>query len=100
MSEPQQEIQPWWRNRRFPLVPIWETRDADEYNTFHWSLNWLFISYWSLDAFAFEVSLSVSPGFIQGISVGVILPYTRLVFYLPVPLRCFEFLHRHPRGWR
>lgn len=74
----------WYNNLNFPLVPIWTTRPADEYNTFSWSFTWLFIKLWSLDSFQFELAFNFDPTH-WGVGVTAIVPYLRIVLCIPFP---------------
>lgn len=87
----------WYNNPNFPLIPIWWTRPADEYNTSSWSFSWLFIKLWSLDSFQFELAFNFDPTH-WGLGVTAIVPYIRIVVCIPFPLRVhmwwFKYLHR------
>lgn len=65
-----------WCNNACPLVPRFEYRAGDEYNSNNWSLHWLFFQCWTLEHFAFEVDAAISPH--DGIYVGLIVPYLRI----------------------
>lgn len=74
----------WYNHPNFPLIPIWDTRPEDEYNTSSWSFSWLFIKLWTLDSFEFEVAFNFDPTH-WGIGVTAIVPYLRIVLCIPFP---------------
>lgn len=78
------EDEKWWRHHRFPLAPLWSYRPAEGWNPSSWTFSWLFFRYWSLNQFSIEASFEIGW---NGVGIGVILPYTRLWFWIiPVPL--------------
>lgn len=89
----------WWNNEIFPLLPQWQIRKEDQYNTSNFSVNWLFFKIWTLDAFDFEISFVMTVHW--GIGVTAILPYLRLVACIPCPewlgVKIQQKLWRHPK---
>ncbi len=89
---------PWWQLPQFPLVPMWDYRPADKHNPSAWSFSWLFFRYWSLD----HIELKLDVGFdVTGMGgsafrIGAILPYTRLMFSVPLPIGWLYRFHRRP----
>ena len=83
----------WYRRQIFPLVPIIETREADEYNTYRFSFKWLFITIWSLDSFEFEITAVVDDHW--GIGFIGILPYIRWVFTIPCPVKLGMWMQKN-----
>jgi hypothetical protein len=83
-NEPKRELNWWehyplhklWCNDACPLVPRFEYRKGDEWNADNWSLHWLIFNIWTLEHFAFGLDAEVDP---QGIYVGAILPYLRVI---------------------
>ena len=49
----------WYNRNIFPLVPVITIKKADEHNTNGFTFRWLFFTFWSLDAFQFELSLTL-----------------------------------------
>lgn len=83
----------WYNNYTFPIVPQIETRPANEHNTRHFSFHWLFIKIWSLDAFQFEIAITVDNHW--GAGVTMLLPYLRLSFCIPFPMRFNIWVQRN-----
>jgi len=65
-----------WCNDACPLVPRFNYRKGDEFNSNGWSLHWLIFHLWSLDNFAIGAEVEFSPS--EGIWIGFILPYLRI----------------------
>lgn len=89
----------WYNSYQFPIIPVIQTRPANEHNTWSFSFEWLFIRIWSLDSFGFEIALTISEHW--GVGFTVILPYLRLIFAIPLPYKfgfwVQENLWRHPK---
>lgn len=100
------EQRTWYRWPPFPLAPMWEYRRGDKWNTNNWSFSWLFFRYWSLDhvEFKFDIGFDPAPGSLLGggsaFRIGFILPYTRLLFSVPLPIGFLWHLRRKPLGDR
>jgi hypothetical protein len=73
----------WYNHYRFPLIPVVETRKADKYNTKNISFTWMFLKFWVLDCFEFEIAFTLTSHW--GIGIAMILPYLRIVFAIPFP---------------
>lgn len=86
----------WYKKQIFPLVPIIETRESDEHNTYHFSFRWLFITIWTLDSFEFEFSVVIDNHW--GIGFVGILPYLRWVIAIPCPTELGMWMHK--KLWR
>jgi len=43
----------WWHHPSFPLIPMFEIVQKDEWNAKSWSFSWLWLRMWSLEHFAF-----------------------------------------------
>lgn len=86
----------WYRNFKFPLIPIVIFRKASEYDTGSFSVHWLFFQCWTLDSFEFELAIVASTHW--GLGIIGILPYLRLVFTIPCPDGLTVFLYKY--FWR
>jgi hypothetical protein len=90
----------WYNKHGFPLIPVLETRPADEWNTSRFTFSWLFFSCWSLDAPNFEIGLVCSTHW--GIGFIGILPYLRWTFTIPIGgkwiMKLEDKLWRRPKG--
>lgn len=75
----------WYRNEVFPLLPILSIKKSDYHNTSGFTFHWLFLKLWSLDAFTFELAFNISTHW--GIGITAIVPYLRIVFCIPCPMR-------------
>lgn len=84
MSEVEKREKYWWEhyplhqlwcNDACPLVPRYEYRVGDEYNSNSWSLHWLIFKFWTLDRFSFNVGVNLS---VDSITIGLIVPYLRI----------------------
>jgi len=73
----------WYNMNIFPLIPVVQSKKADEHNTTGFSFRWLFFTFWSLDCFAFELSFVFDTHW--GIGFIGILPYLRWVICIPCP---------------
>ena len=95
---PAMERRPWYRAHRFPLLPVIWTRQADRWNTFAWGLYWLNLRVWSLDSTSFLIEATIDD---EGVRVGLILPYLRIVVaLLPFPRSWHQRFWRKPAGCR
>lgn len=82
----------WYQWGRFPLVPIIDTKDADEWNTSGFSFSWLNLRLWSLDQFAFALEFHAED---IGLFFRLQLPYLNCyVWLLPLPEK---WLHKWSR---
>src|SRR5262245_60318271 len=96
------ERRTWYRWPPCPLVPMWEYRAGDKWNCDQWSFSWLLFRYWSLDhiELSFSAGFDVCPGSVLGggsaFRVGAILPYTRLLVSVPLPLGWLYRFQRQP----
>ena len=84
--------QKWYNKNIFPLVPVIEHRKPDENNTRHFSFRWLIFTFWSLDAFQFELSVNADTHW--GIGITFLLPYLRGVIAIPCPEKLGMFIHK------
>lgn len=66
-----------WCNDACPLVPRFEYRKGDEWNADNWSLHWLIFHFWTLEHFSFQLDAGFC--FSDGIYVGAVLPYFRII---------------------
>ena len=73
----------WYNKNLFPLIPVVETREADEHNTSSISFRWLIFTFWTLDSFQFEFSIVASLHW--GVGFVGMLPYLRWVVAIPCP---------------
>lgn len=91
---------PWWQLPQFPLVPMWDYRPGDKWNTDAWSFSWLCLRYWSLDhiELKFDVGFDVTTLGGSAFRFGAILPYTRIIISVPLPLGWLDRFRRRPRG--
>ncbi len=65
-----------WCNDACPLMPRFEYRPGDEWNSNGWHLHWLIFHLWTLENFTFGVDAEVSP---TEIYMGAIVPYLRII---------------------
>lgn len=95
-------VPPWWQLPQFPLVPMYEYRPADKWNCSQWSFSWLFFRYWSLDHVGLEMSAAFDVTSLGGSAfrLAFILPYTRIVLSVPLPLGWLDRFRRRPAGKR
>ena len=90
------EKDPWWRCHNFPLVPMFETKAADEYNTRNFTFSWLWFRAWSLDHLALEFAIELES---TGLNIKIILPYLRIVIrVIPLPWDIMYKLRRKSKG--
>ena len=82
----------WYNRNIFPLIPIITTKKADEHNTKGFTFRWLFFTFWSLDAFQFELSFNIDTHW--GIGFTFLLPYLRGVIAIPCPEKLGFFIDR------
>jgi hypothetical protein len=96
----QAERRAWYRWPAFPLVPMWDYRKGDKWNTDAWSFSWLFFRYWSLDHIELKIDIGFDVTMLGGSAfrIGAILPYTRLIFSIPLPLGWLDRFRRRPEG--
>ena len=88
--------EPWYRKHYFPILPMFERRDGNEWNCKSFSFSWLFFRVWSLEHFALEASIELES---TGLNVKFILPYLRVVVrVIPLPWDFFLKLQRKPKG--
>ena len=89
----------WYNKNVFPLVPVITVRESNEHNTSNFTFRWLFFTFWSLDAFQFELAFNISTHW--GIGITFLLPYLRGCIGIPCPERLGIFidrkLHRRPK---
>lgn len=82
----------WYQWARFPLVPIIDRADADEWNPASFAFSWLNFRLWSLNQFAFALEIHVED---IGAFIRLQLPYLNCYFWLlPFPER---WLHKWSR---
>lgn len=82
----------WYRWHKFPLVPIFDYKPEDEWNTSDFSFSWLNLRIWSMMSWdiGFEVNLS---------DCGLLL--TLRVPYLNIKLWLLIFPDKfHQKFWR
>jgi len=88
------EKNPWWQHPFFPLVPQIEWREGNEWNANNWSFCWLWFRVWSLEHFAFELSVEIEQ---TGINAKAIIGWLRVVVrVLPMPYGWLDWLQRNP----
>jgi len=75
--------QAWYKHHKFPLLPLFEHKEVDQWNTSSFFFRWLFIKVWSRDAFDFEIAFGV--GGHWGIGFTALIPYLRIVCCIPCP---------------
>lgn len=73
----------WYNKNIFPLVPVITLRKGDNHNTKNFTFRWLIFTFWSLDAFQFELSFNIDTHW--GIGFTFLLPYLRGVIAIPCP---------------
>lgn len=84
----------WYRRIRFPLIPVYDTRPADEWNASAFSFSWLNLRIWSLNSFAFAAEFHAEE---IGLFLRFQLPYLNIyVWLLPLPERFAHRLSRSP----
>jgi hypothetical protein len=83
----------WYNYHRFPLIPVFEARKANHYNTNGFTFEWLFIKAWTLDSCSFEIGVTCSGHW--GIGVLGLLPYLRWVVAVPIPLKLDFWIQKH-----
>jgi len=82
----------WYNKNIFPLIPVITIKKADQYNTRGFTFRWLVFTFWSLDAFQFELSFNIDTHW--GIGVTFLLPYLRGVIAIPCPMRLAIFISK------
>lgn len=83
----------WYNKNIFPLIPVITIKKADEHNTSGFNFRWLFFTFWSLDSFAFEMTIVIDNHW--GIGIIGILPYLRWVIAIPCPEKLAIFISKH-----
>lgn len=83
----------WYNKNIFPLVPIITLRKEDEHNTKNFTFRWLIFTFWSLDAFQFELSFNIDTRW--GIGFTFLLPYLRGVIAIPCPEKLSFWVDRN-----
>lgn len=83
----------WYNRNIFPLIPVVAFRKAGDHNTSNFTFRWLFFTFWSLDAFQFELSFNISTHW--GIGFTFLLPYLRGVIAIPCPERLGYWIDRN-----
>ena len=88
----------WYRHHRFPLLPLLDIQEGDEYNADHYSFSWLNLRVWSLEHFSFQFHAELDG---RGLYVQFVVPYVSVVvwlLYLPerVETWIYRHLHRKP----
>lgn len=87
------KVRKWYNNYTFPLIPVYEFKKGNKYNTNGFTFHWLFIKIWSLDAFQFELAIVVDTHW--GIGITALLPYLRIVFCIPCPVKLQILVQRN-----
>ncbi len=88
-----EEIKTRWYNRyNFPLIPVFERKLGDQYNTPGFRFRWLFLKIWSLDCFEFELAFVLS--YHWGIGLTAIIPYLRIVIHIPFSMNFQMWLQK------
>jgi hypothetical protein len=87
--------QKWYNKNIFSLIPLLEIKKANEHNTSGFSFRWLIFTFWSLDAFQFELSFNIDTHW--GIGITFLLPYLRGVIAIPCPEILGIFIDRKLR---
>lgn len=83
----------WYNKSIFPLVPVITVRKENEYNTSGFTFRWLFFTFWSLDAFQFELSFNIDTHW--GMGITFLLPYLRGVIAIPCPEKINIWINRN-----
>lgn len=89
---------PWLNWSRFPLVPQFRFRTANEWNTRSFNLYWLCFRLWSMDSVSvgFEVTLDD-----QQFQARLYLPYLIAGIFMPLfPQSWQQKLWRKPKGMK
>lgn len=93
-------VEKWYKKNIFPLLPIINTRPADDHNTKSFSFKWLFFHIWTRDSFDFELAIVADPCH-WGFGITMLLPYLRFVATIPVPesisIKIQKYLWRRPK---
>lgn len=97
-----QKLRKWYNNVTFPLLPVLTIRKANKHSTSVFGFNWLFFRIWTLDSFAFELTLVADTHW--GIGITAILPYLRIVVCIPFPeslaIKAQRYLWRCPQSMK
>jgi hypothetical protein len=83
----------WYNRNIFPLIPIITIKKVNEHNTSGFTFRWLFFTFWSLDAFQFELSFNIDSHW--GIGVTFLFPYLRGVIAIPCPEKLGIWIDRN-----
>jgi hypothetical protein len=72
----------WYKNHKFPLVPLFNYTRKEKHNTSGWDFEWLFLKLWTRNSFDFELAFVIDPTH-WGIGITALVPYLRIVFTIP-----------------
>ncbi len=75
----------WYNGYVFPLIPVLETRPANDYNTSWFCFQWMIFKIWSRDSVGIEFAFVLDSHW--GIGVTMLLPYLRVIICIPCPYR-------------
>jgi hypothetical protein len=79
-SVPKEEAKrTWYRWHRFPLLPIFDKQEGDEWNTPGFSFSWLNLRCWSMDSPDLGFNLAIES---IGAYIQLRLPYLNIYFWL------------------
>ena len=85
---------PWWQHPTFPLVPMFERQQGDEWNANNWNFSWLWFRIWSLEHFSVEVGAELES---TGLNILARLGWLRIVVrVIPLPYGWNDRLRRKP----
>lgn len=73
----------WYNNIVFPIVPIIETREGDDFSAKNFTIKWLFFTMWTLENISIELSIVCNEHW--GFGVIGTLPYLRWAITIPIP---------------
>lgn len=87
-----------WCNDYLPLVPRFNYRPADQYNSWDAGVHWLCIHVWTMSHFSLGADVDIS---FNRVGFGVILPYLRIFIgfnhlYHPWIYKMSKLLSRDP----
>lgn len=88
----------WYRYYRFPVLPLLDIREADEWNSWAFAFSWLFLRVWNLDSVSLALRIELSGG---GLIVQLIVPYMSIVvhlLYFPQRLESWVMGHLWRKG--
>ena len=83
----------WYKRHIFPLLPIIEVREENEYNTWNFTFRWLFITIWTIDSFCFEFTLVADEHW--GLGIIGLFPYFRWSLTIPCPVSFGMWMQKH-----